>query len=316
LKSSKHREQFSVRAITPASQSAFQPAMHLSEDFSARSIQPKYYAPSNRLSIYRAIQLPDELEIIYTHHILGYTINVPDWEHNHQVYRFADQSYEGSFPLGSFLVYPAKTSAFMAWCQTDESIMFTIEPTTLQQVAIENDCLNINQVELRPMIVNERDPTLEFFVRAFQEEMQNHALGEKLYSESLTNLFLLHLLRHYCTFEHKLRQYRNGLSIRKFQQAIAYMQSHLAENISLSAIATELDMSQYYFCRLFKQSMGITPHQYVTQQRILRAKELLKCSGLAISDIALKCGFTDQAHLTTQFRKVVGVTPRAYRNQL
>ena len=57
----------------------------------------------------------------------------------------------------------------------------------------------------------------------------------------------------------------------KLKQAIDYIHTHLDENMSLLEIATELDLSQYYFCRLFKQSMGMTPHQFVILQRIERA---------------------------------------------
>ncbi|MEO0488829.1 MAG: helix-turn-helix transcriptional regulator, partial [Cyanobacteria bacterium J06659_2] len=68
-----------------------------------------------------------------------------------------------------------------------------------------------------------------------------------------------------------------------------------------------------HFGRMFKQSMGISPHQYVIQQRLERAKHLLKHSDEAIIDIALECGFNSHSHLSKQFRKVIGVAPKTFR---
>jgi AraC family transcriptional regulator len=83
----------------------------------------------------------------------------------------------------------------------------------------------------------------------------------------------------------------------------------------LEAIAQHLNMSVYYFCDLFKQSVGIAPYKYVLQQRVERAKLLLKDEERAIVDIALECGFANQTHLNKHFRKFTGMTPKDYRNQ-
>jgi len=211
------------------------------------------------------------------------------------------------------LLVPAKTPAFFWWNQTDECVLFSIKPTTLQQIAIETDCLSPDQVEVRP-IVYETDPKVAFFAQAFKEEMENNGLGGRLYNESLANVFLIHLLCNYCAFEPNLRQYQGGLSTRKLQQAIAYMNNHLSEDLSLEAIATELNMSRYYFCRLFKQSTGISPHQYLIKCRIDRAKELLLQGHKSIADVALQVGFTSQSHFTRHFKRLVGVTPKQLSN--
>ncbi len=75
-------------------------------------------------------------------------------------------------------------------------------------------------------------------------------------------------------------------------------------------------MSQYYFSRLFKQAMGVSPYQYVMQQRIERAKYLLRTTSLSVAEIAPQVGFSTQNQLTIQFRKFTGTTPSGYRKQL
>jgi AraC family transcriptional regulator len=71
-----------------------------------------------------------------------------------------------------------------------------------------------------------------------------------------------------------------------------------------------------YFIRLFKQSTGLTPYQYVLQQRIERAKQLLRQGNRAIADVALECGFTSQSNFTRAFRRATGMTPKAYQMHL
>ncbi|MEN8447360.1 MAG: helix-turn-helix domain-containing protein [Cyanobacteria bacterium J06555_13] len=99
----------------------------------------------------------------------------------------------------------------------------------------------------------------------------------------------------------------------KLQQAIGYIQAHLEENITLDAIATELDMSQFHFCRWFKQSTGTSPYQFVIQQRVERAKALLRRRELSPAEVALECGFNSQSHLIHHFKKQIGMTPKQYQ---
>lgn len=101
----------------------------------------------------------------------------------------------------------------------------------------------------------------------------------------------------------------------KLQQAIAYMQAHLAESLTLEMITAHIGMSQFHFCRLFKQAMGISPYQYLLQQRIEQAKQLLLQRNLGIADIALEVGFTDQSHFCYQFKRFVGETPKQFLHQ-
>jgi AraC family transcriptional regulator len=106
----------------------------------------------------------------------------------------------------------------------------------------------------------------------------------------------------------------DGLSPAQFKQAIEYINERLYENLTLTAIATELELSPAYFCRLFKRSIGITPHQYILQQRVEKTKQLLSQQDIRIVDIANQCGFANPSHFARCFRKSEGISPQQFRN--
>ncbi|MEM7761699.1 MAG: AraC family transcriptional regulator, partial [Cyanobacteria bacterium P01_A01_bin.40] len=133
--------------------------------------------------------------------------------------------------------------------------------------------------------------------------------------DSLANVLAVQLLRNYGTNSTQIPSYEGGLPIYQLNQVLDYIDAELAEGIKLADLASLLNMSPFHFARMFKQSMGITPHQYVIQQRVERAKQLLKNSDQAIIDIALECGFNSHSNLSKQFRKVMGMTPKTFKDQ-
>ncbi|MPY32588.1 helix-turn-helix transcriptional regulator, partial [Streptomyces adustus] len=84
---------------------------------------------------------------------------------------------------------------------------------------------------------------------------------------------------------------------------------------SLADLATALGLSRYQLLRAFRTAMGVPPYAWLAQYRVARARGLLE-SGLRPAEVAPLVGFADQAHLTRWFRRVLGVTPAAYRNSV
>lgn len=213
---------------------------------------------------------------------------------------------------GSCAIVPANLPHSVNWDRGLEFTFLILDPSYLVQVAHET--VDGDRVELIPQFAK-IDRVVSSIGFALKAELQTGGSGGRLYVESATSFLTAHLLRHYCIRTQSFKDYAGGLPKYKLREAIAYIQEHLGEEISLEAIASHLKMSQYYFCHLFKQSMGVSPYQYVLRQRIDRAKQLLKQRQLAITDVALECGFANQTHFTKHFRKLTGTTPRAYREQ-
>jgi RpiB/LacA/LacB family sugar-phosphate isomerase len=104
-----------------------------------------------------------------------------------------------------------------------------------------------------------------------------------------------------------------GLPPRRLQRVFAHIRENVARGLSVNDLAQVVGMSQYYFSKLFKMSTGITPHQYVMRQRVERAQEHLRESRMALAEIATQVGFETQSHFTSVFRRLVGATPKRYR---
>jgi len=94
---------------------------------------------------------------------------------------------------------------------------------------------------------------------------------------------------------------------------VDYLASNLAEDNGLQQLADLAEMSRFHFCRSFKQSTGLSPHQFLLHLRINEAKRLLKSTKLGIAEIANLLGFSEQSHFTMTFHKFIGTTPARWR---
>lgn len=160
--------------------------------------------------------------------------------------------------------------------------------------------------------MTEQDALIQGIVSALRAEVENGKIGGYLLIDSLKTTLAIHLLQSYCITKPKLSSYADGLSPAKQQQVTEYINEHLHQDIKLIELAAITQLSSYHFLRLFKQSMKITPHQYILQRRIEKAKYLLHKSELSIADIAIGVGFCDQSHFSRYFKRIVGVTPKQF----
>ena len=288
-----------------------QPAIHPSDAIEDEWVLSSQILYAAGLIVEHQVQPSGECEAPsgLTHHVLAFELgNVP-----RQVSRIGGREYDGPLLQGEILLIPSEASLFGACETSDEILAFIIEPIFLHQVALQTNCRYPDQIELLN-VLKTHDPQIEFIALSVQREIQQAMWGSRLYLNSLANMLAIHLLRNYTSYPLKLREYDGGLAASKLRQVLEYINAHLEEDIQLADLAAAVDMSQCYFASLFKQSMGIAPWQYVVQQRVERAKVLLRQRNNPISDVALQCGFNSQSHFAQQFRKLTGVTPKRFRD--
>jgi AraC family transcriptional regulator len=149
-----------------------------------------------------------------------------------------------------------------------------------------------------------------------REELSEGGIGGRLYGESLGAALAVHILRHYGTSPRAPAIHKGGLASRPLKRVIEYINEHLQDELSLVELSRIAKLSPHHFATGFKASTGISPHSYVIERRISRARDLLLRKEKSISEIALAVGFSSQSHLTANFRRTTGVTPRKFRDSL
>ena len=127
-----------------------------------------------------------------------------------------------------------------------------------------------------------------------------------LYGESLMTALLAAL---FTSSQTRVKAVQSGLARWQLRRAIEYMEANLLQDIRLTELARVVGLSPSHFARAFKVSIGLTPHRWLVEQRIQRAKRLMTKNGKPISVAADLAGFASQSHFTKAFRRVTGTTP-------
>jgi AraC-like DNA-binding protein len=147
---------------------------------------------------------------------------------------------------------------------------------------------------------------------ALREGVRTHAAADPMYGEALSTAVTLHLLKEYTTAKPRFEQSGPKLTRQMLFRAIEYIQDHLEKELTVLSIAEAVSMSPYYFTRLFKQATGKSPHQFLIEARVSKARHLLEGGNISIGEAGYDVGFVDQSHLTRHFKRVFGLPPKAF----
>lgn len=147
--------------------------------------------------------------------------------------------------------------------------------------------------------------------QALLPALENPKDAHPLFLEQMKLAIFTHLVQNYgeLSFSSKAK---GSLSTWQEKQVIDYIVEHIDEPLSISTLAETCGLSRSYFIKAFHRSFDQTPHQWLTDYRVKKARQLLRMR-MPISEIALACGFSDQSHFTRVFSKLVGTSPARYR---
>jgi AraC family transcriptional regulator len=214
---------------------------------------------------------------------------------------------------GQVIVYPAASNHWIRWQEHAEFLLLLLDADLVTQVA--DGLAPRNIVEIVESKERE-DLLMQQIGLALETEIdQGMVTSSSLYAESLTNALAAHLLRHYNVWKPPLRDTRKKYSTSTLRHVIAYIHDNLDQRLTLAELSFVADMSPYHFARIFKQVTGVTPHHYVLNARVERARDLLLQGKMTLAEIASKVGFFDQSHFTHSFKRIVGVTPQTMLRQ-
>jgi AraC family transcriptional regulator len=161
--------------------------------------------------------------------------------------------------------------------------------------------------------LNVSDPLIEQILIAVKGELEQGNPCGRLYAETAAQMLALHILSKHCAINHQTIEYRTGLSKIVLRRVLDYIQENLIQEISLDKLALLSGLSGYHFLRLFKQSTGETPLQYIIRCRMEKAKQLLAQTDLSVLEGAWKLDTKAKIILLKRF---TGVTPSRYRNSI
>jgi AraC family transcriptional regulator len=261
----------------------------------------------NRHQVRESVIKPDKL----TYHLITVYMGAP----SRQQSLLSGRNYNILQTAGNVAVISAATP-LRSWYDEAEQddIYLHLEPDFIKQTAAGAD-LNPDKIEITTTL-DSRSPAIESMARMAFDELQRgtEAMASNLYADSLANMLAVQLLREYSSDKMPPeKRYVNGLTNKKLSLVLELIESDLSEDLPLRILAGTANLSEYHFLRMFKQSTGYTPHQYVLHQRIERAKELLKQTDMTITEIAYLLGFSTPAHFTHYFRRKTGITPSEAR---
>lgn len=226
--------------------------------------------------------------------------------------KLGDRLQQEQIRAGDVCIVPAYTRHQIRSQGEQGLILLSLEPSLIAQVAPE--FIDRDRIELLPHFA-QADPLVHQIGLSLKSALENNGDCSRFYADALGVALVAHLLQFYTTQKYNIQERTIPLADARIQQAKDYIHAHLSDDLSLDAIATSIGMSQYHFCRVFKQAIGLTPWQYAIKRRIEAAKGLLKMPQLSIGQISYQLGYSTQAQFTNFFRKHVGVSPSTYRQQ-
>ena len=230
--------------------------------------------------------------------------------------KLGDRFLQEQIHVGDVCLVPAYTRHWIHSKGKQGLIMISLEPSFIARNIPEY--INSDNIELLPHFA-QSNPLIHQIGLSLKTALQNNSPGNRFYAESLGVALVAHLMQFYTNKKYPFEDIENNNispEDAKIKQAKDYIHAHLNEKLSLEAIAATIGMSQYHFCRVFKETTGLTPWQYVIKKRIELAKRLLKIPQLSIVEISYQLGYSTPAQFTNFFRKHTGITPSIYKQKL
>jgi AraC family transcriptional regulator len=220
--------------------------------------------------------------------------------------------------LGDIAIIPAGQEATFRTGerapQQVESVAMLLDPAVIAAVAAAGD-LDAGRIELIGAL-GARDPAIERIGAALLAELDAGGLLGELYLASLATTLAVQLLRGHSSLGQTTAppvEAAGGLAREQLRRVVDSIEADLDGRLTLEALAAVAGLSPFHFARLFRQATGRSPHQYVIERRIERARLLLTTTALPLHEVAARAGFADQSHLSRHIRRHLGVTPTALR---
>jgi AraC family transcriptional regulator len=214
---------------------------------------------------------------------------------------------------GDLSLQPALVSASWRWLNPIDVLHVYIEPAYLREIARE-EVGGCPTLHVRHGLRMTDNTLVQMGVDLIEELRVPSAFASMRSARAIGDRLAIHLLRNYFDLNRPGDRPRT-FSTSESAALRAFVAEHLGDALRLSEMAKVVGLGVHHFCRVFRDTFGRSPHDYVREQRLDRAHELLVTGSRSVSEIALLTGFADQSHLTRCFKQRFGVPPAQLRRE-
>ena len=206
-----------------------------------------------------------------------------------------------------FLIFPGQITTYIAdqnlpweyvWIEFDG--LRVKEALDLTELSVNTPVYHSHSKDLREQLMNEM-----LYIVHHAKESPFHLIGH-LY------LFLDYLIQ---SAKSKKLVQSSKMSDYYIKEAINYIEQNFQNNITIEDIAAVCGINRSYFGKIFRNSIGRSPQEFLMNYRMVKATELLKLTSLSIAEIGSAVGYENQLHFSRAFKTIYGVSPREWRNQ-
>jgi AraC family transcriptional regulator len=195
------------------------------------------------------------------------------------------------------------------------SLVFYLPRAALDAIADEANAPRIRDLSYEPG-AGVNDVTISGLGSLLLPALSHPDQANRLFVDHVLLAVGVHIAQTYGGMGPMSRPTRGGLAPWRERRARDILHANIKHGVTLKQVARECGLSVGYFSHAFRRTLGLAPHKWLIEQRVVLSKEKLRADGLSLSDVATECGFSDQSHLTRVFRQTVGVSPGAWRRAL
>jgi len=211
---------------------------------------------------------------------------------------------------GSLILIPPGTRDRLRWQGVSDRLILSVRSDALHRKAEELD--SAGDIEFTNRWSLHDAPLTNLLTEMGREASAGWPLGA-LYANLLEANLTSHLLQRHAANPVRIPNVKGKLPTPRLRSAFEFIADNLHRDLTLDEIAKHLALSPFHFAREFRNTTGQTPYQYVLDQRIARAKHLLRLRTHSVQEVACEAGFQSPAHFIRAFHQRVGVTPGAWR---
>jgi AraC family transcriptional regulator len=253
---------------------------------------------------------PDRMPtaVFEQHHIL---LNLQEKPHRLENWRNGVHR-DFIYNLHEIIITPAGVESGWQWHARSKVMVVTIDPQRLGHFVKSELGIILTDRQLQDVPVA-LDADLVTAGSMLLEALRMRSAGSEVMFESLARVFLVKLIQSYGEERSGVTAYDQGLTPDQHSRVLDHVSRCFGSNITIEALAREAGLSPSHFSRVFHRTLGETPYQFVMDYRVEQARKMLADKSLALIEIALRCGFSDQPHFSRIFKRLTGKTPREYR---